>query len=406
LLLAVRRLDGSLSTSRYVALTVLVLVAQLGCNPEIVFTTTVYGAVALICGLAFSSGQARRSLVALVPPLALAYALTAVVCSPYLYYLITGPSFSRGVDRLYFADLLSYFFPTPVTLIGHQRFIGVSGAFFSGYVETGTYVGAGGVIVFSAYAIESWRRSVYTKVLVVTTLVAAVMSLGITLQIDGHPTIWMPYHAVVNLPGFTEALPVRLGLYVELGVAVAAGVWLARPSGARIVRWALVLLAIVLIWPNTNGELPGRPPKLVYDAQFNAPGAQFSDPPFFTNGTYRRYLRHNEVILPIPFGQEGASLLWQAVAHGYFRMASGYFGPFPPDYYDDIVFQELYGAPAPYTDPVAGMRLFLRRHQVGAIVIEDGQGGPWTGLMQQLGLRAEAVDGVVVYPVKSAALAR
>lgn len=406
LLLAVRRLDGSLSTRRYVALTALVLIAQLGCNPEIVFTTTVYGAVALICGVAFTSGQARRTLVGLIPPLAFAYAVTAVVCSPYLYYLLTGPSFSRGVDRLYFADLLSYFFPTPITLIGHQRFIGVSAAFFSGYVETGTYVGAGGIIAFAAYAIEWWARSVYAKVLVVTTLVAAVMSLGITLQIDGHPTIWMPYHAVVNVPGFAEALPVRLGLYVELGVAIAAGVWLAQPRGRRIVRWVLVLLATVLIWPNTNGALPGTPLKPVYDTSFNVAGAQFSDPPFFTNGTFRRYLRHNEVILPIPYGQEGASLLWQAVAHGYFRMASGYFGPFPPDYYDDIVFQELYGAPAPYSDPVAGMRSFLRRHQVGAVVIEDGQGGPWTGLMQQLGLRGDAVGGVVVYPVTAAALPR
>ncbi|MGO9898396.1 MAG: hypothetical protein ACLP0J_01600 [Solirubrobacteraceae bacterium] len=405
LLLTARRLDGTLTARRYVELTAVVLIAALGCNPEIVFMTTVFGAVALVCGVACSSGEKRRRLLALIPPLAIAYALTAVVCSPFLYYLVSGPALSKGVDRLYFADLLSYAFPTPITLIGHQRFLAISSGYFSGYVETGTYVGVAGIIVFAAYAVESWARTVLAKVVVITTLVAAVLSLGITLEIDGHPTIWLPYHALVNLPGFTEALPVRLGLFVELGVAIATALWLAEPSSWRIGRWALALFAIVLIWPNTNGVMPGTPPSSVYDTAYNVPGAQFSDPPFLTDGAYRRYLRRNEVILPIPYGQKGASLLWQAVAHGYFRMASGYFGYVPPDFFNDPVFQELYGA-APYTDPVAGMRSFLRRHRVGAVVIEDGQGGPWTGLMQQLGLTAEAVDGVVVYPVTSAALPR
>lgn len=405
LLLTTRRLGGDLSPSRYCVLVSLVLIAQLGCNPEILFMTGVFGAIAWLCGLVYGSGATRGALLSLLPPLAGAALITGVLCSPFLYYLLTGPALSKGVDRLYFADLLSYLFPTPITLIGHQRFLAISSGYFDGYVETGTYVGAAAIIVFAAFAIESWGRSTRAKVLVITTLTATVLSLGITLEIDGHATIWLPYHAIVNFPGFAEALPIRLGMFVELGVAFATALWLAQPTRWRIVRWAFALAAIVLIWPNTNGEFPGSPPKPVYDVQFNAAGGQFSDPPFFTNGAYRRYLKPNEVILPIPYGQQGASLLWQAVAHGYFRMASGYFGWIPHQFFNDPVFQQLYGA-APFSASAPEMGDFLRRHGVGAVVIEDGQGGPWPALMEQLGLKPEPVEGVVVYPVSGTALAQ
>ena len=50
----------------------------------------------------------------------------------------------------------------------------------------------------------------------------------------------------------------------------------------------------------------------------------------------------------------------------------------------------------PFTTPVAGMRSFLRRHHVGAVVMQDGQTGPWPTVMSKLGLSPIAAGGVVL----------
>ncbi len=398
LLLTLRRFDGSLSVRRYIVLAAIVLIAQMGSNPEILFSTTVLGAVALICALAFYPAEVRRRLLRLIPPAAGAYVLAGIVTSPFLYYLVTGPALSKGVYKLYYADLDSYFFPTPITGLLHQSFLGVSSDYFAGYGETGTYIGVFGVIILLAYAIKTWASSATTRVLMITVFVAFAFSFGTSLDIDGRATIWMPYSLVGNLPGFTEASPVRLGLYVELGLALTASLWLALPNGRPVWRWIIALVAVVILLPNTSGALAGNPPRPVYDSALNVPGSQFYDPPFFTQGIYKRYLTRGEVILPIPYGASGPSMLWQATAHGYFRMAGGYLGYVPHDYFVDPVFDELYNL-IPFSNPIAAMRSFLKAHHVGAIVISDGQQGPWPGLFTRMGMRWTQVGSVIFFQV-------
>lgn len=390
LLLTVRRFRGEISARRYAILVAVVLIAQMGCSTEILFTMTVLGVTALICGVAVSPPEGRRAIVALLLPLLCAYLIAGIVCAPYLYYAFRGPAFSTGIDHIYEADLLSFAIPTPITWLGANRFAGVSGGYVAGVLEVGTYVGLPGLIMLAGYGIESWRRSAAARVLLLTSAIAALLALGPVLSVDGHLTIDLPWKALHGLPGFAEALPVRLGMYVELGAAIAAACWLAAPTRPSIRRWLLAALAVVFIFPSVNGTVPGTT-KMTFDETY----AQL---PFFTNGLYRRYLRPGEVVLPIPFGYNGASLLWQAQAHGYFRLASGWFGAWPHDYFYDSVVQEMIGA-LPYTDPVAGMRSFFRRHDVGMVVIQDGLGGPWTALMAQLGLRTVPVGGVVIYRV-------
>jgi hypothetical protein len=393
LLLVAKRLDFEIGVRRFVLLTAVVIAAQLLSNSEILFTMTVIGAVALALGYAFSAHAMRSRLRALMPPLVAGYALAGVVSAPFLYYAVTGPGFSTGGDKIYLADLLSFAIPTPLTWLGANRFAAVSGGFLAGITETGTYVGLPALVILAAHGIESWASSVRTRVLLITVSIAAVCSLGLTLYIDGHPTIPMPWKLLRVLPGFAEALPIRLGLYVELGVAIAVSLWLAHPPRVRVRRWLAAALAVVFIWPNVNGFVPGtRPAEKTFDESY----AQLR---FFTDGLYRRYLRPDSVILPIPFGYLGASLLWQAQAHGYFRLASGWFGYWPPDYFYDPMVQELIAA-VPFTDSVPEMRSFLGRHHVSAVVMQAGLEGSWAGLMTQLGLHPQAVGGVLLYPVK------
>ncbi len=390
LLLIARRLQGEMTARRYTALSAIVLIAQIGCSTEILFTMTVLGAVALGVGLIVAPPSGRRALAHLVPLLAGAYLIAGLVCAPYLYYAFTGPAFSTGIDHIYEADLLSFVVPTTATWLGGSRFSGVSGGFIAGAIETGTYVGLPGLVMLCGYGIESWRRSAVARILVLTCAVTGLLALGPFLSVDGHMTIDLPWKALHGLPGFGEALPVRLGLYVELAAALAAACWLAATARPAVGRWVVAALAVVFIFPSIDGKVVGTTYR-TYDETY-------VPLPFFTDGIYRRYLHPGEVVLPIPFGMSGDSLLWQAQAHGYFRLASGWFGNWPHDYFFDPVVQEMVGA-LPYSDPVADMRSFIRRHHVGAVVMQDWKQGPWPQVMAQLGLQPVQVGWVTLYEV-------
>ena len=49
-------------------------------------------------------------------------------------------------------------------------------------------------------------------------------------------------------------------------------------------------------------------------------------PKFFADGSYRNYLQKDEVVMILPFGNRGNSMLWQAATEMYFSLAGGYVG--------------------------------------------------------------------------------
>ncbi len=378
---------GAISRRRFVLLSALTLACQALCGTEILFTGTVMGAVALLCAFCFVPRE-RRSIVALIPPLVAAYLLMAVVCSPFLWYALTGPSVQAGQGIAYPADLLSFVIPTPMTWLGGRSFSSVSAAYLGNTAEQGTYLGLPLVAIAIAYWSESFKRPA-TKVLMAVTLVAVVWSLGLVLNVDGHPTISLPFKLLAGHKLFDEVLPVRIGNYTALGTALAAALWLAAPGTFRWRRWLLGLLAVIFLFPNANSV------RVTGEQIFNE---TYQSPVFITDGLYRGYLRRGEVILPVPFGPFGSSLLWQAQAQGYFRLASGWFGYFPAGYTTNMVVGQLSGFHA-FTDPVSLMRSFLVAHDVGAVVMVAGQGGPWPQVMSQLGLKPITVGGVWLYHV-------
>jgi hypothetical protein len=382
-LLTVRLYRGDVSRLRFIFLASLVLACQALCGTEILFTGTVMGVVVLASAICFSPRN-RLSIVALIPPLVAAYLLMAFICSPFFWYALTGPKVQAAVGAASPADLLSFVIPTPMTWLGGSSFTSVSSGYVANIGEEGTYLGLPLIAIAIAYWSQSFRRPA-TKVLMSATLVAAVWSLGGVLSVDGHPTISLPWKLVASTKPFDEVLPVRVGLYIALGTAVTAALWLAAPGSSRR-RWLLGLVAAVFLLPNVDAVASGH---RVFEKRYVSPA-------FISDGSYRRYLHHDEVILPLPFGPLGNSLLWQAQSQGYFRMASGWFGYYPPDYSTSRVVAQM-SRFAPFTDPVLGMRWFLIAHGVGAVVMASGQGGPWPQVMSQLGLRRVSVDGVWLY---------
>lgn len=397
--LSLRRMDQNIGRTRYVICAAIVLAATILCGTEVAFTMTCLGVVAVLGGLVLGGRDARRRLVRLAPEVAAFYLLAAIVCSPYIYYALKGPEVGVGQGLVYPGDLLSYVIPTPISWLGGSWFTSTSSHFIAGYTEEDTYLGLPLILIILAFAVESWRRP-RTRVLIAVIVVAFIWSLGQVLNVKGVSSIHLPFNWIAGDKGFNEILPSRIGLYTELGAAVAAALWLSRPDARRRwLRWALALLAAVFLFPNANAV-----------GSTGAPIFQetYAPTPFFTQKLYQRYLYPNEVVLPIPFGYLGPSLLWQAQAKGYFRLASGWFGYWPPDYYDDPVVMQMIGAqPSTTPDPVSGMRSFLLNHQVGAVVVQDGGGGPWSAVFSQLGLKPIAVGGVDLYriPVNTAGAA-
>ena len=400
-LLTLMRLDGAIGPRRYFALMAVVLIVQLLLSTEILLTLTCMGAVALAAGFVLGGPEARRAIAGLIPPLTGAYALMVVVCSPFLYYaLFVGVPYSTGWGAQFPTDSLAYLVPTSFTWLGGHRFVSVSSSFLGNLAENGAYVGLPIVLIVAAFAVERFRTRA-AKIMLAVLAVAVLWSLGDRLYIAGHPTIRLPWSLFGRLPLLNQLLPNRIAVYVALACAVIVACWLSGPGTGSPWRWALSLLAVVFLVPNTGVQYMGTTATAFH--------ARISEPSFFGD-VYRRYLHPGEIVLPIPYGPAGRSMLWQARTGMYFRMASGNIAIQPSSYASDpIVVQLLANTPAPGAP--AELRSFIVRRRVTAAVVDFRQAGAWPRVLSRLGLQPLSVGGVLLYRIpagweRSAATAR
>ena len=192
----------------------------------------------------------------------------AVVCSPFFWYALTGPSVQAGQGINYPADLLSFAIPTPMTWLGGKSFSAVSSAYIANTGEDGAYLGLPLIAIVIAYWSECFKRPA-TKVLMAVTLVAVVWSLGEVLNVDGHPTISVPFKLLAGYRLLNEVLPVRISMYTALATALAAALWVAAPGTFRWPRWLLGLLAVIFLFPNANSvNVTGQK---IFDEAYRSP---------------------------------------------------------------------------------------------------------------------------------------
>lgn len=394
-LLTLKRLDGLITVRRYVILMALTQIAELLCGTEIELTMTLLGAVALLAGWLFSGSEGRRRIVQVLPPLVLAYVAMAVVCSPFLYYLLTGPPVAVGRGQMFSADALSFLIPTPVTLIGGHRAAAVSSAYPENLVEAGTYVGFIVVLIVIGY-LSRWRRTPRGRVLISVLAVAVVWSLGKLFYVDGHPLFSLPWRALEKLPGLNQVLPVRIGEYVALICGLIVALWLSERGARRWWRSLVALLAVAMLLPNPDADYPGTTAR--GGNVFNDP---IHTPSFFTTADYRRYLKPGEVIVPVPYALDGPALVWQADDDMYWRQASGNFY-LPNQFGYDTFAQELLGGTPTAIIPKL-MRQFVARNDVGAFVVDPLLASAYPAELRKDGFpKPVSVGGVLVYDVPKA----
>jgi len=387
--LVLLRLDEEISTRRFVVLGAVLFAAQLLLSPEVLLTGLVFGGLALLLAYV-ADPTARRRIARLVPVLLLAGVVAMVVTSPYLYWLLKGLGDAdteawRTFTDLYRADLLNVVVPTEVTWLGHQWFDGMSADFtYGNTAEAANYIGPLLLLITVAFAVTNWRRPV-TWVLLGVIVVSYVLSLGSYLEVAGEATdAPLPWKLLHPLPVFDHVIPVRLFLFGMLAIAVATALWLAQAGARRPVKWVVAGLAVAMLIPNLAADFwQGRP----------------INPAFFTSDVYKAHLKEDEVVLVLPYARSGNSMLWQAETGMYFRMPEGYVSPeYPAAYRSDPFLSELLSSQVDESS-IPGLRDFMVRRGVTAVVVERSKAGPWPVLLAALGLEPVETGGVLAYRV-------
>ena len=111
--LALARLRGRIGRQAFTLGLLALVTAQFLITTEIVATMTVFGALALAAAWAMGERDLRRRIVELAAPIFLAYLGTAILVSPYLYYLFAGfRTTSIYSPSWHSADLLNFLVPT------------------------------------------------------------------------------------------------------------------------------------------------------------------------------------------------------------------------------------------------------------------------------------------------------
>jgi hypothetical protein len=371
-LLVLKRLDGSLSSRRFVVGMTLALVAQFLISTEVLATATLFGAGAVVVAFVLF-GERRKSLLNMAGLLVVAYAAAIVLVSPFLYYFFFGRHYPPG-GTYFTADLAGFSLPPPLLAFTRE------GPQLRGS-NTETYLGLPLIALIVAFAWQQ-RRSRSAWLLVICLLLPAVASLGGRLIVRGDQTgIWLPWSLLAHLPVLRYAITLRFALFVILPAALIVAMWLARGGGLG--RWALALLVVASFLPK-----PG-------DAAWST---KIHDPAFFQTDRYRAYLKPADHVLTIPAW--GPNERWQANAKFRFKLADGYAGnPFPPSYARYPTWNTLLtGRLTP--DYARQLRRFTADKGVTAIVVDQRVPGPWTTLFGSLGVRPVNTGGVLFYRLR------
>jgi hypothetical protein len=390
-LLVLQRLDDVISQRRFVVLMAVVLGLQLLLSAEMLLIGLLVGALALLLAYAFGDADRRARLARVVLPILGAGGIAIVVTSPYLYWVLDGLGDAdseawRTFTELYPGDALNPIVPTEVTGLGHWWFEDMS-AKFTNFTpaEAAAYVGVVLLGIVVAFAITQWRRPA-ARVIVGVILVCYVLSLGTELHVGGDDTgVWMPWSLLHPLPVLDHVISTRFWAYALLAIAIAVALWLATPSTRQGVKWAVAVVGLALLVPNLSSDFwSGRP----------------TNPSFFTSDEYEQHLREGERVLALPYARYGSSMLWQADTGMYFDMVEGYVSPeFPPGFRHDPYFPKLLSAQVSGQEDVDGLRDFLRRRQVTAVVVEQKGAGPWPIVLGAMGLKPVRTGGVLFYRV-------
>ncbi len=353
-----RRLAGELSARGFVAILVLLLVAQFLLSVEIFASAALFGAIAIVVAARAASADAYPRLTSAVWSIGAAYAISAAILSPYLYYMLAfgmpqGTIFSPTNNA---ADFLNFLVPTNVNELGRVRLFGAIASYFRADLsESRAYLGLPLLAIIGLFARERWHNR-DSKFVMYMLAFACILAMGPFLEIAGRIIMPLPGAGLAAIPLIDKALPGRFMMYAYLAAAVLVATWLAEEGGRRVPRWALGLAIIPFMLPNLSVSLWTTPAEI---------------PAFFSSGLYRQYIAPGQTVMVLPYGFFGEGDLWQAAANMYFRMDGGYVGyapAIPAEHSGWPIMAGLYNVAGV---PEAGdqLKVYLANHDVTAVIV-------------------------------------
>jgi hypothetical protein len=372
-----------------------ILTAQFLISVEVFLTMTMLGLAGLVLA-AFVFPEQRSWLWRVAKLAAIAYVLTAIAVSPYLYANLSEPNTLAGIDPVPLStDPLSVAIPGRLTEIGGTALSSISGRFTAGG-EGGAYFGI--PLLTLVCLLGWWRRNdrVFRYLLAMLAL-GFVVSLGPRLSLYGHITaIRLPWTPFIHLPITKYVIPSRLIVYAWLPLSVLIALGLSV-RGSRA-TWALAVVGVVLLLPAT-----GARNAITGIADWHS---SRSVPAFFRDARLRRILPRQGTVLVLPYAvaDQAESMLWQAEAGMSFAMPDGYLTAITPP---SFACWPVEGAlrSGVYESGMRGEFLsFLASKDVRAVVVDTAEKRAAKPLLSALSARPTRSGGVYIYHVPAAAI--
>ncbi len=352
-----RRLAGELTAQTFLAILALLLVVQFLISTEIYATAALFVAIAIALAARAASAEEQTRLLSVAVSIIMAYAVSAVILLPYLYYMFAfgtprGEFFSSWRTSI---DLLNFFVPTITNQLGTLPVFGaIAHQFLNDLSESGGYIGLPLLAIIAMFARERWHdRS--GRFLVSMLAIACLLAMGPLLEIVGYRLLPLPAAALAIMPLFDKSMPARFMMYAYLALAVMVAMWLAEENARKPLRWALGLAIVPFMLPNLS-------------TSFWTTAAEV--PAFFSSGLYRQYLAPGETVMVLPYGLFGEGMLWQATAVMYFRIAGGwgFEPPVPEEHSGWPIMSGLYNI-AGVPDSGDQFKAYLANHGVSAVIL-------------------------------------
>ena len=265
-----------------------------------------------------------------------------------VYFQLRGPQHITGAthpQNVFVNDLLGFWVPSEIQWFAPSRALRISAHFSGNSSEWNSYLGVPLSLLLAFIALRWWRNG-WVRLAALSGAVMAILSLGITVHVDGSEKAWLPVFAVGllflllpraapvrvlvlvtfagwfalwRLPLLDSVVPSRLMLLVYLlaGLLLAVFVDEVADLGARRLAAGAVALAVALV------PLVPRLPYLRTD---------FQVPAFFAAGGEVSRVPEGSVALvaPVAMFEDVDPMLWQARAGMRYRMPEGYvFVPAP-----------------------------------------------------------------------------
>ncbi len=323
-LVVLRAVRGELTRRSLAVHLGVLLAAQILLSTEVLATLTISLALAWLFALALIPA-ARRALRTLVVPVVAAYALAAVIASPFLYYLVTdlpsGPVAST--PGFFVADALNLIVPTRTVALGGASSVHVTAHFLGNELEQTAYLGIPLILLLCAFFVMR-RRDPVARFLLACFAAAIVLAFGSQLHVNGHALVRLPWKLVAGLPILDNVYPERFTLYSTLVASVVVALWAAAAGVPQWFRLGLAALVLASLAPSVLGG------KHLWDEKLDIPQ-------FVAADDAARCFGPGDNVLVLPYGYQGNSTLWQALSGFRFRMPGGEIGNIPPSFRVGIV---------------------------------------------------------------------